>query len=259
MILFIACLAKTKSPKADLAVTSHDFIVRKPNQNSSKYSIRVYEDGLKAPMLLFYPQMVDFGYKHRPSYKLWGDAPQTLDIGSGNVSQAMQLSAMSSAGGHMASLVASKTGKEKEKGVAEVDSDDTELKEKERVVAMESSKISLPLAILNSIAATTTEERIKKFCSSLVITGGGGDMRGVHQAIEERLRGALHYVPQYSFVDRVQHIPPPKDVESGLLAWSGISTLAKLEVSNELWVGANDFNALGLKALRDRTYCLQLY
>ncbi|TIB16037.1 hypothetical protein E3P77_03516 [Wallemia ichthyophaga] len=239
--------------ESDLAITTHDFIVRKPNENSKKYSVRVYEDGIKAPNLLFHPQLVNFSEKHRASHKLWGDAPQTLDIGSGSVSQAMQISTINRVG----SIEKDKKGaRGKEKYTTEKTSMECE---KDKDVLIESSKLPLHLAILNSISTTTTEERIKKFCTSLVLTGGGGHLKGVNQALEVKLKDALQLSPQYGFVDRVQHVPPPKDVHSQFLAWCGVSTLSKLEVANELWVGVEDFNALGLKALKDRTYLLSFW
>lgn len=241
-------------------MTTHDFIVRRHNENSKKYSVKVYEDGVKAPSLLFHPQLVNFEEKHRASHKLWGDAPHTLDIGSGSVSQAMQISTINRMSGSVGTIEKQVKGakeKEKEKVQSSVESEDTTNKDKD--VLIESSKLPLHLAILNSISTTTSEERIKKFCTSLVLTGGGGHLKGVNQSVEGKVKEALQLAPQYGFVDRVQHVPPPKDVQSHFLAWSGVATLSKLEVANELWVGVEDFNALGLKALKDRTYCMQLY
>ncbi|TIC10142.1 actin-like ATPase domain-containing protein [Wallemia mellicola] len=214
----------------DLAVILHEVNVRKPDTTTTKYSIKIYEDSIKAPSCLFNPRVLEFDKKLRPKNQLWGDSESTLDIGSGNTSQAMQMSTMHLAG---------------QKPTGNID------------VQTESSKVSLHIAIKNSIAATTTEERIKKFSQSIVISGGSSHLKGVGFGIESRLLGVLQ--SQFPFVDKLQIIPPPKDVEAMNLSWSGTSVLSKLEVSNELWVGQKDFNTLGLKALKDRTYCMQLY
>ncbi|TIC64285.1 actin-like ATPase domain-containing protein [Wallemia mellicola] len=214
----------------DLAVILHEVNVRKPDTTTTKYSIKIYEDSIKAPTCLFNPRVLEFDKKLRPKNQLWGDSESTLDIGSGNTSQAMQMSTMHLAG---------------QKPTGNID------------VQTESSKVPLHIAIKNSIAATTTEERIKKFSQSIVISGGSSHLKGVGFGIESRLLGVLQ--SQFPFVDKLQIIPPPKDVEAMNLSWSGTSVLSKLEVSNELWVGQKDFNTLGLKALKDRTYCMQLY
>ncbi|TIC73979.1 actin-like ATPase domain-containing protein [Wallemia mellicola] len=214
----------------DLAVILHEINVRKPDTTTTKYSTKIYEDSIKAPTCLFNPRVLEFDKKLRPKNQLWGDSESTLDIGSGNTSQAMQMSTMHLAG---------------QKPTGNID------------VQTESSKVPLHIAIKNSIAATTTEERIKKFSQSIVISGGSSHLKGVGFGIESRLLGVLQ--SQFPFVDKLQIIPPPKDVEAMNLSWSGTSVLSKLEVSNELWVGQKDFNTLGLKALKDRTYCMQLY
>ncbi|TIC08703.1 actin-like ATPase domain-containing protein [Wallemia mellicola] len=214
----------------DLAVILHEINVRKPDTTTTKYSTKIYEDSIKAPTCLFNPRVLEFDKKLQPKNQLWGDSESTLDIGSGNTSQAMQMSTMHLAG---------------QKPTGNID------------VQTESSKVPLHIAIKNSIAATTTEERIKKFSQSIVISGGSSHLKGVGFGIESRLLGVLQ--SQFPFVDKLQIIPPPKDVEAMNLSWSGTSVLSKLEVSNELWVGQKDFNTLGLKALKDRTYCMQLY
>lgn len=43
------------------------------------------------------------------------------------------------------------------------------------------------------------------------------------------------------------------DIDPRVLAWKGISVLCKLDVVSELWVRREDWEALGLRAVRERT------
>jgi len=42
-------------------------------------------------------------------------------------------------------------------------------------------------------------------------------------------------------MEKVQIIPPPKDVDPRVLAWKGASVLAKMESVNDMWVTPQDW------------------
>lgn len=42
-------------------------------------------------------------------------------------------------------------------------------------------------------------------------------------------------------MEKVQIIPPPKEVDPGVLAWKGAAVLGKMESASELWVTAADW------------------
>jgi actin-related protein 8 len=50
-------------------------------------------------------------------------------------------------------------------------------------------------------------------------------------------------------------IPSPREIDPPILAWKGVSVLNQLDVCAEMWVRADDFAALGMKALKDRMMC----
>jgi actin-related protein 8 len=47
-------------------------------------------------------------------------------------------------------------------------------------------------------------------------------------------------------------IPSPREIDPPILAWKGVSVLNQLDVCSELWVRADDFERLGMRALKDR-------
>ena len=232
----------------DLAVTVNDFVVRKPHSKSMKYSFKIYEDGIKAALCLFSTRVINFEKKfnnNNNNNKVMNiNDNDSIDIGSNSISQAMQISTL-----HLASNF----NKQPSLNTNELN----EMTKNNFDVSIEASKMPLHVAIVNSIATTTIEERIKRFASSLLIVGGTSNMKGIDFGIESRVKPLLQQ--QFPFVDKVQIVPPPKDVENSNLAWNGMSVLSKLEVSNELWVRRDDFNNLGLRALKDRTFCMQTY
>ena len=49
-------------------------------------------------------------------------------------------------------------------------------------------------------------------------------------------------------------VPAPREIDPRELAWKGISTLSKLDVANELWIRREDWEALGMRAVRERAF-----
>lgn len=54
-------------------------------------------------------------------------------------------------------------------------------------------------------------------------------------------------------MEKVQIIPPPKDVDPKVLAWKGAAVLGKMDGVSDLWITSDDWvsNSLGCLVLRD--------
>lgn len=61
-----------------------------------------------------------------------------------------------------------------------------------------------------------------------------------------------HRVPSLS--GQLQIVPAPQEIDPKILAWKGISTLSRLEVSEDLWVTREDWDRFGVRALKERAF-----
>ena len=49
-------------------------------------------------------------------------------------------------------------------------------------------------------------------------------------------------------------VPPPREIDPRILAWKGISTLSKLDGAADLWIRREDWEALGMRAVKERAF-----
>ncbi|GAA5929917.1 uncharacterized protein JCM15063_004664 [Sporobolomyces koalae] len=120
-------------------------------------------------------------------------------------------------------------------------------------VRHESSKMPLDVAVVESILAAGAEERMRKVAANLLIVGGTGGIHNIGFAVESRIAPQLiARVPSLS--GHVSYVPGPREIEPENLAWKGISVLIRIEASNELWTRQEDWQALGMRAVRDRAF-----
>lgn len=128
-------------------------------------------------------------------------------------------------------------------------------------VRRESSKLPLDVAVVESILAIVSgsptslaaEERVKKIATNLLIVGGTGGIHNVGFAVESRVAPALAArIPILNGV--LGYVPCPREIEPEHLAWKGIAALGKLDSANELWLCKEEWEMLGMRALRERAF-----
>ncbi|GAA5893576.1 hypothetical protein JCM5296_007491 [Sporobolomyces johnsonii] len=120
-------------------------------------------------------------------------------------------------------------------------------------VRYESSKIPLDVAVVESILAAGAEERMKKVAANLLIVGGTGGIHNVGFAVESRVAPQLvARVPSLS--GHVSYVPSPREIEPENLAWKGISVLSRLDAANDLWIRNDEWESLGMRAVRERAF-----
>ena len=139
-------------------------------------------------------------------------------------------------------------------------------------VPWESSKIALDFAVWNSIqasisnlgSASTSEERVRKMSANMICTGGSAMIPGIGFALEARVN---NYLAQWyahhgkdagnsSINPSATVVPPPRDMDPRLLAWKGMSVLARLDGAQEMWIPRQDWQTLGLRALKEKSLFL---
>ncbi|THG98270.1 hypothetical protein EW026_g3894 [Hermanssonia centrifuga] len=121
-------------------------------------------------------------------------------------------------------------------------------------VCFEASKLPLDVAIFNSARAAGGDEKIRKYLQAVLITGGSALVPGMAHALESRLQAiATPLVPN---MEKVQIIPPPKDVDPWALAWKGAAVLGKMDGVSDLWITAADWDIFGMRGLKERCFYL---
>ncbi|UZJ54583.1 hypothetical protein CBS101457_003903 [Exobasidium rhododendri] len=138
-------------------------------------------------------------------------------------------------------------------------------------VPWEASKVPLDFAVWNSIQASitnlgsagTSEERIRRMMSNIICTGGTALIPGIGFALEARLNNYLFqwYTsqgkdPNSSNTPNATVVPPPRDMDPRLLAWKGMSVLARLESAQEMWIPKREWQMFGSRALKEKSLFL---
>lgn len=128
-------------------------------------------------------------------------------------------------------------------------------------VRYESSKLPLDVGVVESImaivsggaASAAAEDRVKKIATNLLIVGGTGGIHNIGFAVESRVAPALAArMPVLNGV--LGYVPCPREIEPEHLAWKGIAALGKLDSANEMWLCRDEWEALGMRALRERAF-----
>ncbi|OBZ74041.1 putative actin-related protein 8 [Grifola frondosa] len=78
------------------------------------------------------------------------------------------------------------------------------------------------------------DEKIRKYLQAVLVVGGTALVPGMAHALESRLQAiATPLVPN---MEKVQIIPPPKEVDPRVLAWKGAAVLGKMDGVADLWI-----------------------
>ncbi|KAG7094059.1 hypothetical protein E1B28_007678 [Marasmius oreades] len=121
-------------------------------------------------------------------------------------------------------------------------------------VSFEASKLPLDVAIYNSARAAGGDEKIRKYLQAVLVVGGTASISGMGHALDSRLQAIS--TPLVLNMEKVQIIPPPKDVDPQVLVWKGAAVLGKMEGASELWMTPQDWDVLGMRGLKERCFYL---
>ncbi|GJE93211.1 actin-like ATPase domain-containing protein [Phanerochaete sordida] len=121
-------------------------------------------------------------------------------------------------------------------------------------VCFEASKLPLDVAIFNSARAAGGDDKIRKYLQAVLVVGGCALVPGMAHALESRLQAIA--TPLVTNMEKVQIIPPPKDVDPRVLVWKGAAVLGKMDGVADLWITAQDWDILGMRGLKERCFYL---
>jgi len=280
---------------SDVALNLYDFIVRRPNKLTEKYGLRAYDEIILAPMCLFEPRVIEFESKRENFHPIGQNVTEEIIGHPGDVvTNAMVISTqhlmpnaesepLTTPGPEPtvqpkveadAQAMDVDLGRPAENQVVDVEEDTkVPVSQSEQTcqpsqaqpapsypggyaidVCFEASKLPLDVAIFNSARAAGGDEKIRKYLQAVLVIGGSALIPGMAHALESRLQAiATPLVPN---MEKVQIIPPPKEVDPRVLTWKGAAVLGKMEGISDLWVTLSDWNMFGVRALKERCYYL---
>ncbi|KAI9270798.1 hypothetical protein BDA99DRAFT_433986 [Phascolomyces articulosus] len=110
----------------------------------------------------------------------------------------------------------------------------------------------IDVAIAESIrsASGSSDERLKRFFTNIILVGGGGMISNFNRVLEDRILST--FIARRAAIERVEVLPAPRELDPRLLMWKGGSVLSKLETAKEMWIGQEEWNNVGGRCLRDR-------
>jgi len=268
-----------KLTEGAVALNLYDFVVRRPGKAAEKYGLRAYDEIILAPMCLFEPRVIEFDRKqvglHSSSHPDVSD--EIIEHQADHVTSAMMISTQ-----HLLPPAMETNGsinQDQPMGDANVSIEVVDLEEDTKVsvqqqntsksneppsikypgglsidVCFEASKLPLDVAIFNSARAAGGDEKIRKYLQAVLVVGGTALIPGMAHALESRLQAiATPLVPN---MEKVQIIPPPKEIDPRVLAWKGAAVLGKMDGVSELWMTAADWDVLGMRGLKERCFYL---
>ncbi|KAL0093135.1 hypothetical protein F4703DRAFT_1902984 [Phycomyces blakesleeanus] len=200
--------------EADISIQVYDFFVRAPHKPTKKYQCKVYDEVFLAPLCLFFPAVLNDKEKTARKTK-WISSNVVEDIGD-------EFQASQVPGGGSGS-------------------------DQEHVV------FPLDVAIAQSIqgASGASEERLKRFFTNIILVGGGGMIGNFNRVLEDRVLSTS--IAQSLYIEKVEVLPAPRELDPRLLVWKGASVLSKLEIAKEMWIGLEEWDQVGARCLKDRT------
>ncbi|KAF8202322.1 actin-related protein [Pholiota molesta] len=281
---------------SDVALNLYDFNVRRPGKLTEKYGLRAYDEIIMAPMCLFEPRVIEFDKKREEFHPFSQNVTDEITgHQSDHVTNAMIISTQHLMPAHQnpAELTFSPPQQGPDNAPpppvpnptdtaldVPIEVIDVEDESKPTVhsqpqpapqavqvaassssvggydidIYFEASKLPMDVAIFNSARAAGGDEKIRKYLQAVLVVGGTALIPGMAHALESRLQAiATPLVPN---MEKVQIIPPPKEVDPRVLAWKGAAVLGKMDSVSELWVTPSDWEVFGMRALKERCFYL---
>ncbi|KAJ7696593.1 nucleus protein [Mycena rosella] len=251
--------------EGDVALNLYDFIVRQPFKPTEKYGLRAYDEIILAPMVIFEPRMVQFKQKQENLRSISHPdvSDEILEHHGDQITSAMIISTQ-----HLMPAIPmikppAARGDADTIEIVQLDEEGKGVKTLVPTkhpggfgidVCFEASKLPLDVAIFNSARAAGGDEKIRKYLQAVLVIGGSANIPGMAHGLESRLQAIA--TPLVADMEKVQIIPPPKEVEPTVLAWKGAAVLGKMDGVSDLWVTQADWDLLGLRGLKERCFFL---
>ncbi|XP_047359700.1 actin-related protein 8 isoform X3 [Vespa velutina] len=109
--------------------------------------------------------------------------------------------------------------------------------------------LGLDHAILQSIDRCPTEDLKRKMYSCILVVGSGMKFQGIGMWLHNRISLQIPYMYR---AEQLDIITQPKEMDPGMTAWKGAAILSCLESAQELWIGRQEWERIGVRILRER-------
>ncbi|CAO3659418.1 unnamed protein product [Umbelopsis ramanniana] len=265
--------------EAEISVQVYDFFVRVPEKPTRKFQCKVYEEVFLAPLCLIFPGILDPDRKAITAQK-WSSENVIDDIADEAGVAAVQtqpapavtlpvkskpstpLPSGLSPSVKPATAPSTPTASDNVDSPAPAETEDITPTQSNVATSespmspekVEDAYIPTPIdtAIAQSIliSSSNSEERMKKFFTSIILVGGGGKIVNMDRLLEDCILSTS--LARKHGVDKVEILPAPRELDPRLLVWKGAYVLSKLESTNEMWIGQDEWNEVGVRCLRDR-------
>lgn len=63
-------------------------------------------------------------------------------------------------------------------------------------------------------------------------------------------------IAQQSFIERVEVLPAPRELDPEVIVWKGATVMSKLDSAKEMWIGTKEWEEVGARCLKDRALLL---
>ncbi|GAN02862.1 actin-like ATPase domain-containing protein [Mucor ambiguus] len=197
--------------EADISVQVYDFFARTPFKPTLKYQCKVYDEVFLAPLCLVYPNIL------QPKSKKanWINKNVTDDV------------------------IEDATNPSSSNSNSQEDTKDYD-------------SFPIDVAIAQSIvsAANGSEEKLKRYFTSIILVGGGGKVVNFSRVLEDRVLSTI--IAQKANIDRVEVVPAPRELDPEVLVWKGASVMAKLDSAKDMWIADDEWEQVGARCLRER-------
>ncbi|KAI8992369.1 hypothetical protein BDB01DRAFT_778238 [Pilobolus umbonatus] len=229
--------------EADISVQVYDFYTRTPFRNTIKYQCKVYDEVFLAPLCLIYPGVISVKEKEKDK-KRWSsdDVVDDIieDIGSNS---------LTSLNTFQQTFQRSRMDGDLSLGYGTIQHTPNTKRNRFTVYPLDA-------AIAQSIttAANGSEEKLKRYFTSIILVGGGGKISNFSKLLEDRVLSTI--LAQKASIERVEVVPAPRELDPELLVWKGATVMSKLDTAKDMWIGVKEWEEVGSRCLRERALLL---
>ncbi|XP_046593472.1 actin-related protein 8 isoform X1 [Neodiprion virginianus] len=237
------------------------FIVRQPQIPTEKYTLQVGDECLVAPLSLFQPELFKVTGMHtvHTQKRSMGDPEDPHDENylretsrrgaKENLEQTLELPeevATPAVTGEEEVVVDAVDSAPISLGIRDLDTP------RDFVVGPQ-QLLGLDHAVLQSIdrcrTSITTDDLKRKMYSCILVVGSGMKFQGIGMWLHNRISLQIPYMYR---AEQLDIITQPKEMDPGMTAWKGAAILSCLESAQELWIGRQEWEQIGVRILRER-------
>ncbi|ODV88588.1 hypothetical protein CANCADRAFT_27589 [Tortispora caseinolytica NRRL Y-17796] len=221
---------------ADITPQVYNFFVRQPGEDTKKYSFKLCDEAMLAPLGIFYPELYEYADKWKSHNTLFA---HTRDIYTGKISDHISEAMMTVYGNGYCKAQSE-----------ELDDEDSVHK---RINPHVTPVAALDHSIIESISVSSKGDsaKAKRLYDSIILVGGGSNIANLSGILEDRIQ------MWSGSGTTVTIIPPPRDMEPEIVSWKGACVFSRLNICREMWISHSDWAILGARCLPQR--CLFYY